>query len=319
MSSSLSQLSIAQQILTRYGMTTYLVFGNIGFFFIAIFFSQPGYRRNSCSLYLLSGLIFKFIALNIGVIPIIYALDNPDPRSTSLIFCKLQYYLRHTPNQIMRSFIILACIDRYASCSMKPRIRSFNQFHVAIRVIPITVILWLAITSYIPALHAIQSGRCGMFDSVYVLIYTIYNVITTGILPPFAMTLFGLLVAINLRRVRSRVQPTTVQSNTHNVTRKRDRDLAVMTLVETAIYMITTTPYSIMVIYLTATKSISKSIEQQQIESFISYFAQSFLLYLNNALPFWIYILTSHSFRLECKRMFISPCTTMVRRCIPTA
>lgn len=220
---------------------------------------------------------------------------------------------------MMRSFIVLACIDRYAMCSVQARIRSFSNYRVALRLIPTIVVLWLIVTSYIPALHSIENGRCGMFDAVYLLIYTIYNITTTGFFPPFAMTLFSVLIMINLKRIRVRVQPTTVESVTQGTVRKRDRDLLRMTLIEVMIYMITTTPYTIVLVYSTATRSMSKSREQQQIESFITYVAQSFLLYLNNALPFWIYIFTSRSFRMECKRLFIDPCIMIVRRCIPTA
>jgi hypothetical protein len=45
------------------------------------------------------------------------------------------------------------------------------------------------------------------------------------------------------------------------------------------------------------TNNLIKSEERQQIESFINYLTQSFLMYLNTALPFYIYILTSSSFR----------------------
>ena len=94
------------------------------------FFSQKTHRQNPCSLYLLASTICRLTTLNISLIPIIYALDHPDQRNTSLIFCKLQYYFRHVPNQMMRSFIILACVDRYALCSIRPRIRSFSQYWV---------------------------------------------------------------------------------------------------------------------------------------------------------------------------------------------
>ena len=95
--------------------------------------------------------------------------------------------------------------------------------------------------------------------------------ITTGLVPPAAMTVFSVLVVLSLRRIRARVQPTAT-----GVVRKRDRDLIRMSLIEVIVYLITTTPYSIVVVYLFATRTASKGLDQQKLESFISYLAQSF-------------------------------------------
>lgn len=301
----MSFLEIVQENMTRYGMTIYLVLGNIGLLLNMIFFSQKTHRQNPCSLYLLASTICRLTTLNISLIPIIYALDHPDQRNTSLIYCKLQYYFRHVPNQMMRSLIILACVDRYALCSIRPRIRSFSQYWVAIRLIPAIVVMWLLVTLYIPLLQSIERGKCGMHDTVFAFIYTIYNIITTGLFPPAAMTVFSVLVVLSLMRIRARVQTTVGAGTASGVVRKRDRDLIRMSLVEVIVYLITTTPYSMVVVYLFATRTASKGLDQQKLESFISYLAQSFLLHLNNALPFWIYLFTLPSFRLEIKSLIM--------------
>lgn len=310
MSSLNTQLQAIQNALTRYGMTTYLVFGNIGFILSAIIFCQPHHRQKPCSLYLFSANTCRMIAMNVAVIPIIYALDYPNPSSTSLIFCQLQYYFRHVPNQMMRTFIIVACIDRYALCKLRTRMRFFNRYSVAVRIVIGIVISWLVLASFIPVFQTIKNGKCGRFNDIHIIIYTVYNVITTGILPPFFMILFGILIVIQLRQIRSRVQPVTTGERTKSVLRKQDRYLIKITLIEIFVYLITTTPYTVVLLYSTITTSMSKSSERQQIESFITYISQSFLLHLYNALPFWIYLLASTSFRVECIRAIVKPCAT---------
>ncbi|CAF4231066.1 unnamed protein product, partial [Rotaria magnacalcarata] len=52
------------------------------------------------------------IGLNSAVIPLIYALDHPNPLSYSIPFCKSQYYFRHVFSQSMRTFFVVACVDR---------------------------------------------------------------------------------------------------------------------------------------------------------------------------------------------------------------
>jgi hypothetical protein len=44
--SSMSSLAYVQQCFTRYGMTTYIVTGNIGALINILVFSRPAHRRN---------------------------------------------------------------------------------------------------------------------------------------------------------------------------------------------------------------------------------------------------------------------------------
>jgi hypothetical protein len=113
----------------------------------------------------------------------------------------------------------------------------------------------------------------------------------------------------NLKQMRSRIQPTTREmgekNSSINTLRKRDRDLMKMVLIEVMFYVISTLPFSIYLVYQMITTNYIKSKERKQIESFINYLTQSFLMYLNTALPFYIYLATSPSFRRECKKILI--------------
>ncbi|CAF1450408.1 unnamed protein product, partial [Adineta steineri] len=75
MTSSLSYLTFVQNYITRYGMSTYVAFGNLGNLLTIAVFSQVEQRRNPCSLYLLSMTICNLVCLDVGIIPIIYSLD----------------------------------------------------------------------------------------------------------------------------------------------------------------------------------------------------------------------------------------------------
>jgi hypothetical protein len=146
--------------------------------------------------------------------------------------------------------------------------------------------------------------------------------IFAGIFPPLLILIFTLLVMKTLKQLRSRVQPTmTTKTETEPrnqsmriVLRKRDRDLIKMVFIEVMFYVITTMPFSIYLIYKMLTDSLTKSRERQQIESFINYLVQSFLMYLNTALPFYIYILTSPSFRKQTKQFLIRIYAFIIRK-----
>ena len=303
--SSTAYLATIQSLLTRYGMSTYVTFGNFGNLLIIAVFAQPGQRKNPCSLYLLAMTICNLICLDVGIIPIIFSLDHVDISTEYLAACKIQFYIRHAAFQMMRTYKVLACIDRFALSSMQAKIRSFSQYKMALLLIIIGAIFWALAVIFFAYARTIQNGSCNIFDALYSTIYTIYYLIFAGLLPPTLILVFSILVMRNLKQMRSRIQPTleTTVGAGKTTLRKRDRDLMKMVLVEVMIYVLSTLPFSIYLVYQLITSGYVKTKDRKNIETFINYMAQSFLMYLNTALPFFIYVATSPSFRRECQRI----------------
>lgn len=300
---------VIQRYLTRYGITTYLTMGNIGLIFNIIIFSQLANRRNSCSLYILIMSCCSLIGLNSAVIPIIYSLDHPNPLSTSLALCRIQYYLRHVFSQSMRTFFILACADRYASCNRRVYIRSFSRYIVAIRIVPLVLLIWLLLGILPTMCYSVTNGICDAPSGLSDIIYTSYIMLVLGVLPLIALFTFGILILINLKSTRSRAR-SIQHGNPVAILRKRDRDMMKMLLIELSIYIITTIPNTIVNVYRVSVPKAVTGSDRQYIESFVYYFARVFLLYLNNALSFWVYLSTSRSFRSEIKSLLLKifPC-----------
>ncbi|CAF1313347.1 unnamed protein product, partial [Rotaria sp. Silwood1] len=188
------------------------------------------------------------------------------------------------------------------------RIRSFSKRKVAKYLIIICAFFWLIAVIFFGWARTIENGSCNIFNDIYSMIYTIYYMITAGILPPLLILIFSALVMKNLKEIRNRVQPKREdrenRQSIHQL-RKRDRDLMKMVFIEVMFYVISTMPFSIYLIYKILTDNLTKTRERKQIESFINYIAQSFIMYLNTALPFYIYISSSPSFRRGLRRFFI--------------
>jgi hypothetical protein len=302
-------LQIVQEYLTCYGMSTYLILGNFGNLFNIIIFCQRSHRNNSCSLYLLVASIMNIFIINFGVLPTIYSLYYIDPENYSIIYCKLRLYLLHSTLMISRSMIVLACIDRFAVSSVSPRFHVFGQPKVAICLIILISFIWPIIASHILVLLTIQSGHCSAFGK-YGLIYSIYSFIVAGFLPPTLMITFGVLTIRNLRHIHSRVQPNIIRvAHIH----RKDYYLSVMLMCEVTVYFISTISYPIQTLYLTITRDVIKSSTRIEIESFITFLAYSFLIYINSAATFYIYIGTSHAYRRQCRR-FIIRCWRKIMR-----
>lgn len=290
-----------QEYLTRYGMTTYLILGNLGNLFNIIIFCQLNHRKSSCSLYLLMASIMNIFILNFGIIPTLYSLDHPNPELISIAFCKLRLYLLHSFLMISRSMIVLACIDRFTLSSPTKQLHGFGQPKIAICLIMFFTCFWPIVASHILVKLTIKYRRCTAFDN-YSFIYSIYSFIVAGILPPTLMIVFGYLTIRNLRHIHARVRPHIIRLN--HIHRK-DYDLFVMLICEVCVYFISTLPYPIQTLYLTITRNLVKTDDRLQIEGFITFLAYSFLIYINSASTFYIYLCTSNAFRRQCTRLVI--------------
>ncbi|CAF1459113.1 unnamed protein product [Adineta steineri] len=88
-------LPAVQDYFTRYGMTTYSISGIWG--------------------------------LNVSAVPLIWGLDHASPFLYNQVACEMFFYFRHSFNQMLRTFFVLACADRYACCSDRQKVRAFSQ------------------------------------------------------------------------------------------------------------------------------------------------------------------------------------------------
>lgn len=104
-----------------------------------------------------------------------------------------------------------------------------------------------------------------------------------------------------MKQLRNRVQP--FHSNEGHL-QKRDRDLLILVIAEIIIYIITTTPFSIVNIEVMITQFIFpvKSLPLIQIEVFALNIA-ILLLFVFSGIPFYTYITASTSFRRELKQL----------------
>ncbi|CAF4956798.1 unnamed protein product, partial [Rotaria sp. Silwood1] len=102
--------------LNRYLPLPFLVLGTIGVILNIIIFTRRSLVINSCIHYLLANTIANFIVLYWVVITrIISDGYKIDPSITSDVFCKMKYFLTYVSRTLSTWFLLLACIDRWAS------------------------------------------------------------------------------------------------------------------------------------------------------------------------------------------------------------
>ncbi|CAF1281474.1 unnamed protein product [Didymodactylos carnosus] len=85
-------------------------------------------------------------------------------------------------------------------------------------------------------------------------------------------------------------------------TKKRDSQLVVMLLAEIIAYLISTFLFPTNDLYQTVTSHVQKSVERQQIETFITYIARPYLIVLNACSTFFVWFAASKKFRNDFKQ-----------------
>jgi hypothetical protein len=140
----------------------------------------------------------------------------------------------------------------------------------------------------------IHGDVCSMFD-FYKFFYPIYQTIVAGILPPILMSTFGFLTVRTLR-----------QRHASNIQVKRkDRDLMRMLVAEVMINVVASIPYSGNLLYGTATFFVvNKSASRLEMEGFFNFLSQ-FLIGLLSVSPFYLFIISSKTFRRKFYRIMV--------------
>jgi len=313
MSTLPSILNIVQEKLTYILLPIYVILGVVGNTFCIIYFLQKSQRASSCAFYLLLAAITNIFAVTFGVTTNILNAWKA-LASASLIYCKLRMYINHTSIFIARMFTILASIDTYTMSSPNRVFRMFSQRSNAIKYALVVVFCCPLIAVHIPIMNTIVAGQCVM-TGVYSLIFAIYQMFIAGIFPPVTMIIFSCLAYFNMRKGSIRDENSVSRTK-----RQQQRQLIRMVTTQITVYIISAERVPITTLYKQLTANvIGKSQNQKAIESFITFIASNFLLYLNTWAPFFIYYATSSSFRTAFIRMFkknyrIQPATNIIGR-----
>jgi hypothetical protein len=305
---SVTILPFVQQIMIRYIMSTYLAMGLLGNLCNCIVFLKKPHRQTPCSIYLLALSIFAIIYLLWSIFPLLYTLDHVDPQKQSLAYCKMRLYGSHVLGQFVRFLVVFACADRCFITRTSVRIRSWSSVKTARRLILIMCITWIVSGLHLPIFMDIRDGVCGMFG-FYEFFYPIYQCILVGILPPVLMSILSFLTIRSLhQRHGDRVH-----------IKQKDRDLMRMLLAEIITNILTSIPFSANLLYGTATfYVVGKSIRRVEIESFCNFVSQ-FLIHLLSVAPFYLFIISSKSFRHEFIQSLLQWRNRYIRRRIRVA
>ncbi|CAF1372219.1 unnamed protein product [Adineta ricciae] len=270
------QLNSIQTSLTRYVMIPIYIFGTFANLANLILFSQRIFRSaNACSYYFIGLSIANLIFIDIGGLArSLLALANLNLEITSIVFCKWRLYFANFGLLLNRVFVCLISIDRWmvtsANESIRRRSSPQNARRVAIVVTCLTVIF---------SLHAaigfdIKMNRCyALLNITYGVFFSIYNVLSV-IIPLLIMIFSSLLILVNIRRSRRRIQTESIVSNVLQPKQMKpnqsmDMQFLRLILVQSLTFAILNLAFVGYVLYDFITNKQVKSSNQQAIEVFV--------------------------------------------------
>lgn len=134
-----------------------------------------------------------------------------------------------------------------------------------------------------------------------------FTIIFGGLLPPLIMLICTLLIRHNLLIKRARLdrhrnhlqqQQQQRESQEIQISRSRNQQALTMLFVQISVYIISNLPWTNGLAYTAYTRYMTKSDYQISIDTLLIYLAQS-IWYLYPVLSFYMYTLTSRTFRRE--------------------
>ena len=233
-----------------------------------------------------------------------YSLNNPDPQSNSLLFCKIRGYIFQISLMLSRWFVAFACIDRYASSSDKVHLRNFAKTSIAYRIIALVILFWSIICSHRLIFYEVKGNLCGILSNTGAAIYhSIYVIVGGGVLPATIMITCALLIRRNLLKKKdTHVHHTRTQRRRTYV----DQQVLRLLFIQIISYIIFTIPQLGNLVFNAISSTIpNRSIERLTIERFIAFMAE-LMLYMFPVTSFYLYSLTSRTFRNELMKFFRS-------------
>jgi hypothetical protein len=305
----ITSLNNAMIQLNRYLSIIIYLFGTIGNILNILVLTQRALRSNSCAFLFLISSIASLIAIISGLTNKVVSVWTTDLAYTIDWLCQFRTFILLTSREVALWLITLATVDRWLLSCIDVRRRQMSTLKNAQRgTIMIIIISILQNSPIIPCYKANLTSppskcygktvACRIYAD---MAYACFSIL----IPSLLMTYFSVMIIMNVRRVQRRVAAlvipraniNTVNNDRLQRTKKKDRQLLVMLLVQVICIVALTFPQAIQKVYSTMVLYIDGPTESA-LRTAIENFIFAFVVLLTNiasGLPFYIYTLSGGS------------------------
>jgi len=252
---------IAQQC-TIYGGFFLLITGTVGNFLTILTFSSVRiYRTTPSTFYFIIGSIHNIVYILINlIVRLINAITGFELNTSSKAWCMMLTFLIGYLGLTSFTCSCLATIDQFFVTSRNAHVRRCSNIKWAHRIVFIVMIIW--------CLHGIPdflyynippvTTSCESTNPHYLTYIPIYILGLQCGIPVLIMLVFGSLAYRNIHQTRALAR------------QQADRQITKMVLMQIILVVISMTPFGIMTAYSLITAGVSKSIDQQIKEYFVT-------------------------------------------------
>lgn len=291
--------------LHQYVATTFYIVGNIGNFLSLIIFLKRPWQKNVCVFYFIICLVIDTIFVNSTLLGSIFIMGfNIHAQSSSIILCKLIYYVSYHTSMYLSIVLILASIDRLLISSQNVDTRLYSSKRLAYLTVSTSAILWSLFSLHTLIKVQIQEIAPSYYVCYYeisesYLSFLMYSTFVFSGLVPFMMIILSILAFKNVRRIRAVSRHRRHELRTMH---KRDFQLLRCLYIHNIVYVLCSVVLVIGLIYGARVALRNQTPMEVALNNFLNQFG-SFLHYIPYCSSFFIFISISKAFRQELKRM----------------
>jgi len=196
----------------------------------------------------------------------------------------------------------MACIDRYMISSKNVYLRELANPRIAYSIMIKIVIICIILPVHNLIFLNIPTDYCVPSLGAFAFYHALFTFLFCAFLPTLIMIISAILIRSNLASKRARRNRNNYREDENGGVRllnARDHQVLMMLSIQIIFYMISTIPWIIFLLYGTYLYYINNRSSDRAIrETFIMYVTE-IILYLYPTLSFYIYTLTSKTFRTE--------------------
>jgi hypothetical protein len=297
LSDEIARLNLVSRVLIISGGVPSFILGTIGNLLNALAFAfHPQFSKLPSSIFLLMSFIGSQLDITSSYLPlIIYRITGTDPLVSSVIICKLRWFIGPAFGTVALHCICFAAINQYLITSRTARFRNLINRRRAGFIS--FIVLFYSIGVMAPSLffytHVVNSAnatKCTIQNPIFATFSAYLAIFIYSLIPIFVLLIFSLLTWLNFRSNLVRQQGL-------------ERSLTRMLLTQIMMILVTSIPSAINQLYFFYTQTTQKSSLRIAAEGVLSS-TINLVGFSTHCFSFYAYIFTSKTFRQNIQSFF---------------
>ncbi|XP_074650526.1 kappa-type opioid receptor-like [Tubulanus polymorphus] len=242
-------------------------------------------------------------ALLIGLLPVwIKAVFNVSLYEVNVVVCKFRYVFMYFSLQYSSSVLVLIAIERFVSVYNPAKANEwFSLKRTGIIAAGLGIFLFLLNSHWFATMEietTTEASRCSAPESSQYFVYEVWvwiDLLIYALIPWVLLSVCNVAIVLRVRNLGRRLTLRRLNSGSSASRRSKLTSMTAMLLVVNTSFLITTMPFAIYVLCLSA--------EYLSLVKELIYESLYLLSYINNAINFFLYVISGVRFRAAMMKL----------------